>query len=140
MQQPASLWNDFRSNVRGMLVGSVGAGLAGIALGLGQDLFIWIPAQVCSLLNFSLLVGSGAALWMAATPPSLHGRFFAARAVIDDIADMVVVLLTGVLADHVFEPAMTHRVCCNLGSPLFWEPMLGPELPCCMWDVRQGCF
>ncbi|NEP18921.1 MAG: MFS transporter [Leptolyngbya sp. SIO4C1] len=115
-----SIWGGFRQNHQAMLIGYMGAGLAKITFGLGQSLSVWIPAQFCSSLNFPLLVGSETTLWMAATPASLHGRIFAARAVIDDILDLSVVLLAGVLADRVFEPAMTSpSLLQSLFAPIF---------------------
>ena len=130
-----SFWGGFQQHHRGMLTGFMGAGLAKITFGLGQSLTVWIPAQVCSSLNFPLLVGSETALWMAATPPSLHGRVFAARAVVDDIADMGVVLLAGVLADRVFEPAITSP---SLLQSWF-APVLGTDAGAGIALLYVGC-
>lgn len=55
---------------------------------------------------------------MAATPPSIQGRVFAARSIIGDIRDMLVLLLAGVLSDRVFEPAMQ--------SPSLLQSLFGP--------------
>lgn len=94
-----TIWGGFRQNHKGLLLGFIGAGLAKIGFGLGQGLPVWIPAQFCSSLNFPMLGASETALWMAATPLNLQGRVFAARAVVDDILDMAVVLSGGVLGD-----------------------------------------
>lgn len=109
-----TIWGGFRQNHKGMLFGIIGAGLAKVGFGLGRGLPVWIPGQLFSSLNFPLLEGSETALWMSATPLSLQGRIFAARAVVDDILDMIVVLLGGVLGDslegwfqqQVFTPAI----------------------------------
>ena len=101
-----SLWGGFRSNVRGMLLGVMGAGLAGIAFGLGQGLSVWLPAVVLVSINFPLLKGSERALLTAAAPIELQGRIFAARDLINDIAEGAAMLLAGVLSDRLLEPAM----------------------------------
>ncbi|MEM6592873.1 MAG: MFS transporter, partial [Cyanobacteria bacterium P01_C01_bin.73] len=94
-----SLWGGFRRNVRGMLAGFVGAGLAKIAFGLGQGLSVWLPAQFCSSLSFPLLHSSEKALLTAAAPPEMQGRVFAARDVINDTGEVSAKLLAGVLSD-----------------------------------------
>ncbi|MEM1293471.1 MAG: MFS transporter [Cyanobacteria bacterium P01_H01_bin.162] len=94
-----TIWGGFRQNHKGLLLGMIGAGLAKIGFGLGRGLPVWLPAQFCSSLNFPLLGASESALWMTATSLSLQGRVFAARAVVDDILDMVMVLSGGVLGD-----------------------------------------
>ncbi|MEL6136016.1 MAG: MFS transporter [Cyanobacteria bacterium J06626_23] len=94
-----TIWGGFRQTHRGMLTGMVGAGLAKIGFGLGRGLPVWIPAQFGSSFNFPLLSSSETALWMSATPAHLQGRVFAARAVVDDVLDLVVVLSGGVLGD-----------------------------------------
>lgn len=109
-----TIWGGFRQTYKGLLLGGIGIGFAEIAFGFGRGLSVWLSAQFCAALISPLLEGSESALWMAATPPSLQGRIFAARAVVDDILDMVVVLSGGVLSDvlegwfrqHFFESAM----------------------------------
>ncbi|MEM6437388.1 MAG: MFS transporter [Cyanobacteria bacterium P01_D01_bin.115] len=101
-----SLWGGFRSNVRGMLVGSVGAGLAGIAFGLGQGLSVWLPAGFLMSIAFPLLSGSERALLTAAAPVEVQGRVFAGRDLVNDMAEGAAMLLAGVLSDHLLEPAM----------------------------------
>lgn len=118
-----SIWGGFRQNVRGMLVGFSGAGLAKIVFGLGQGLSIWLPAQFCSSLNYPLLKSSERALWMSATPPDIQGRIFAARSFINDTAELAATLLAGVLSDRVFEPGMRSS---GLLQFLF-GPMFGVE-------------
>lgn len=101
-----SILGGFRRNVQGMLTGFVGAALTRMAFGLGQGLPVWLPAQFCSSLNFPLLQSSERALLTAAAPPATQGRVFAARDLINDMAEVSMTLLAGVLSDRVFEPAM----------------------------------
>ena len=113
-----SLWGGFRSNVRGMLVGSVGVGLAGIAFGLGQGLSVWLPAGFLMAIAFPLLSGSERALLTAAAPVEVQGRIFAGRDLVNDLAEGAAMLLAGVLSDHLLEPAMQ--------SPGPWSTLFAP--------------
>lgn len=101
-----SLWGGFHSNVRGMLVGFMGAGLAEIAFGLGQDLSVWLPAGFFASITFPLLSGSERALLMSAAPVEVQGRIFAARDLVNDTAEGAAMLLAGILSDGLLEPAM----------------------------------
>ncbi|NEP19993.1 MAG: MFS transporter [Leptolyngbya sp. SIO4C1] len=118
-----SIWGGFRRNVQGMLLGFMGAGLAKIAFGLGRGLPVWLPAQFCSSLNFPLLKGSERALLTASAPPEVQGRVFAARDLINDMAEVSMTLLAGVLSDRMFEPAMRSP---SLLQVLF-APVFGTE-------------
>jgi hypothetical protein len=53
-----------------------------------------------------LINGSNQAIWQAKVAPDVQGRVFAARRLIAQITAPVAFLLTGPLADNVFEPAM----------------------------------
>ena len=115
-----SIWGGFRSNVRGMRAGYIGVGLAKIGFGLGQSLFIWLPAQFCSSINFPLIWSSEGTLWMKATPAKLQGRVFAAGLLIEDLANMLAILLAGLLSDRIFEPAMrSPSLLQSLFAPIF---------------------
>ncbi|MEM6714844.1 MAG: MFS transporter [Cyanobacteria bacterium P01_D01_bin.6] len=118
-----SLWGGFRSNVRGMLVGSVGVGLAGIAFGLGQGLSVWLPAGFLMSIAFPLLSGSERALLTAAAPVDVQGRVFAGRDLVNDMAEGAAMLLAGVLSDNLLEPAMQSP------GPLstLFAPILGTD-------------
>ncbi|MEM9276601.1 MAG: MFS transporter [Cyanobacteria bacterium P01_F01_bin.143] len=101
-----TVWGGFRNNVRGMLIGFTSASLAEIVFGLGRGLSVWLPAQFCASLNYSLIESSETALWMKATPAKVQGRVFAAHFLVYDLLSMPIILLAGVLSDRVFEPAM----------------------------------
>ncbi|MEM6591561.1 MAG: MFS transporter [Cyanobacteria bacterium P01_C01_bin.73] len=115
-----SLWGGFRSNVRGMLVGFMSAGLTGIAFGLGRDLSVWLPAGFLMSITFPLLSGSERASLTAAAPVEVQGRVFAARDLVNDTAEGTAMLLAGVLSDHLLEPAMqSPRPLLTLFAPIF---------------------
>lgn len=115
-----TVWGGFRNNVRGMLTGFTSASLAEIVFGLGQGLSVWLPAQFCASLSYSLIESSETALWMKATPAKVQGRVFAAHFLVYDLLSMPVILLAGVLSDRVFEPAMrSPSILQYLFAPIF---------------------
>ena len=101
-----SIWGGPKRRIHGVLGGYIGAGLSKMVFGLGQSLTVWIPAQLCSSLNFPLLGSARSALWMDKIPPNLQGRVFAANSLAIQSASAVAVLLAGPLADRLLEPAM----------------------------------
>ncbi|WP_225889340.1 hypothetical protein [Halomicronema hongdechloris] len=56
-----SAWGGPKRRVTGMLAGFIGAGVSKTVFGLGRSPAVWLPAQVCSSLNFPLLGSSRAA-------------------------------------------------------------------------------
>lgn len=119
-----TIWGGFRQTYKGLLLGGIGIAFAEIAFGLGRGLAVWIPAQFCAALIFPLIRGSESTLWMSATPISLQGRVFAARAVADDILDMGVVLSGGVLGDAL-EAWFQQQVSTSaMSSSHLWQSLL----------------
>jgi MFS family permease len=101
-----SIWGGPKRRIHGMLIGFIGAGLSKTIFGLSQSLFIWIPAQFSSSLNFPLLGSADDAIWLTKVQPHLQGRVFANRSVAVQICGALASLIAGPLADYVFEPAM----------------------------------
>ncbi|MEM8832711.1 MAG: MFS transporter [Cyanobacteria bacterium P01_G01_bin.19] len=101
-----SAWGGTKKRVNGMLAGFMGAGLAKIIFGLGQNLTVWLPAQFCSSLTFPLLGSSETALWMEAVPSKLQGRVFAANSLVLELISAISTLIAGPLSDRFLEPAM----------------------------------
>ncbi|MEM1290231.1 MAG: MFS transporter [Cyanobacteria bacterium P01_H01_bin.162] len=115
-----SLWGGPKRRVWGLLVGYMGAGLSKLVFGLGRSLTVWVPAQVCSSLNFPLLGSCRSALWMAQVAPDIQGRVFAANSLVTQVASILATGLAGPLADRLFEPAMmSNSGLANWLSPLF---------------------
>lgn len=101
-----TVWGGPKRKIQGFLLGMIGAGLSKIVFGLGQNLFIWIPAQFCSSINFPIMGSSGEAIWLANVNPDVQGRVFAIRSVLKLVMSTIAYLIAGPLADRVFEPAM----------------------------------
>jgi DHA3 family macrolide efflux protein-like MFS transporter len=101
-----SLWGGFRCRTHGVLLGWILSSLALMFLGIGRDLFIWIPAMLMGTLFFPLINSSSQAIWQAKVPPDLQGRVFSSRRLIAWLTQPVTPLIAGVLADYALEPAM----------------------------------
>ncbi|MEO1298682.1 MAG: MFS transporter, partial [Cyanobacteria bacterium J06636_16] len=101
-----SVWGGFRQNARGMLIGYIGAGFANLVFALGQSLSVWLPTEFFSSLCFPLIWSSEAAVWMKATPAKTQGRVFAVGFLVEDLVEIPIALLAGVLGDRIFEPAI----------------------------------
>ena len=101
-----SVWGGPKQRIYGLLGGYIGAGLSKMVFGLGRSTAIWIPAQLCSSLNFPLLGSCRSALWMDKISSDIQGRVFAAKSLVNQGASAIAVLLAGPLADRVLEPAM----------------------------------
>jgi MFS transporter, DHA3 family, macrolide efflux protein len=99
-----SIWGGFQSKIKGVLLGIMSAGLCKIVFGLGQTIWVWIPAQFCSSLSFPLNISSDNAIWFAKVPPNVQGRVFAARSLLEQLLGAVAYLIAGPLGDNVFAP------------------------------------
>ncbi|MEM8721065.1 MAG: MFS transporter [Cyanobacteria bacterium P01_G01_bin.39] len=101
-----SIWGGFKSRVKGMLNGFIGAGVGKAILGLGSGLSIWLPAQFFATTNTPLFLSSSNAIWYKKVPAQLQGRVLSADHLVGLIVSAVSTLVAGPLADYVFEPAM----------------------------------
>ncbi len=102
-----SLWGGPRRRVHGVLLGMAGASLLGeMVLGLGQGTTVWMLAAFATLFFIPIINGSNQAIWQAKVAPDVQGRVFAARRLIAQLTGPVAILISGPLADFVFEPAM----------------------------------
>jgi MFS family permease len=102
-----SAWGGFRRRVFGVLLGFIGGSLLGnVPLGVGQDVVAWSIGAFFLLFFTPIINGSNQALWQAKVAPDVQGRVFAARRFIAQISEPLGILLAGLLADRVFEPAM----------------------------------
>jgi MFS family permease len=102
-----SVWGGPKRRVVGFLAGLVLTGVLGDALmGLGRSLPVWIVAGFCLECFVPMLVSANSAIWQSKVPVALQGRVFAARRTLSALVELVALLLGGVLADQVFEPAL----------------------------------
>jgi hypothetical protein len=102
-----SVWGGPKRRVHGVLLGMALSCLLGmLVLGLGNGLAIWVVGAFFSSFFIPIINGSNQAIWQAKVAPDVQGRVFATRRLIAQISVPVAMLLSGPLADHVFEPAM----------------------------------
>ena len=114
-----SAWGGPKRRVTGMLAGFIGAGISKTVFGLGRLPLVWIPAQVCSSLNFPLIGSSKTAIWMGKIAPAKQGRVFAANALVGQVLSAIATLMAGPLSDRVFEPMMqSNTPFASLFSPI----------------------
>lgn len=93
--------------VRGVLWGFTLSGIFGtVVMGLGQNFIFWIVGAFATSLFLSPINASNQAIWQTKIPPDVQGKVFAARSVIARISSPIAMLIGGVLADYIFEPAM----------------------------------
>lgn len=103
-----SAWGGFRRRIHGVLGGWLLSGLTIAALGAGQSQLAWIAAGLAGSATIPLVNASNQAIWQSKVAPHLQGRVFSARRLIAQITTPLALLLTGPLADQVFEPAMQN--------------------------------
>lgn len=99
-----SLWGGPRRKVHGVLLSWAGIGLCQALLGLGVP--FWFAGLFLAEFVNPTLNGSNQAIWQAKVPPDVQGRVFSIRSLIAQVVGPVAVLLSGPLADRLFEPAM----------------------------------
>ena len=76
-------------------------------IGVGQGLPIWLPAMFVTSLVSPLVNTSNQAIWQSKVAPDVQGRVFSARRLIAWFTNPISPIIAGVLADFVFEPAMS---------------------------------
>jgi len=102
-----TVWGGPKRKVYGVLFGMVGLSLSGaLFFGLGRDVYVWALASFLDMLFLPIINGSNQAIWQAKVAPDVQGRVFATRLLIAQISIPLAMVLTGPLADWVFEPAM----------------------------------
>lgn len=113
-------WGGPRPHVHGVFSGLLLSGLLGFSLlGLGQNLWMWLPAAFFPGFLTPIVGGSSLAIWQSKVAPDLQGRVLAVRPLISSALTPLALVLSGILADNVFEPAVQGE----LGRTL--EPLLG---------------
>ena len=101
-----SAWGGPQRRIHGLLLGLAATGIPLFLLGIGQALPIWIGAAFLLTGLIPMLNGSSQAIWQTKVPPDVQGRVFAARRLIAMLVSPFARLISGPLADNVFEPAM----------------------------------
>lgn len=99
-------WGGPKRKVHGVLLGWAISGVGIILTGLSQSVPAWIVVGFALAFFTPVINASNQAIWQAKVTPDVQGRVFSVRRLIAQITAPVGMLLAGVLADRVFEPAM----------------------------------
>jgi DHA3 family macrolide efflux protein-like MFS transporter len=101
-----SSWGGSKRRIHGLLLGNALAYGNEVILGLLRSPVVWLPVSFLGAF-FSPFVGSSnQAIWLAKVKPDVQGRVFATRFLIAQIIAPLGLIISGPLADRVFEPAM----------------------------------
>lgn len=102
-----SFWGGPKQRIHGVLMGCILSSVFGLFItGLGHSLPIWATASFLGLFFSPVINSSNQAIWQAKTPLEIQGRVFAARRTIAAFAIPIAFLISGPIADSIFEPAM----------------------------------
>ena len=132
-----SAWGGPKRKVNGILCGMILLSLSGtLLMGLGRELIVWAIASFLGLFLLPILNGSSQAIWQAKVAPDVQGRVFATRLLIAQISVPMAMLLSGPIADRVFEPSMMSEG--NLAPVLGWLVGTGPGAGMAVMFVITG--
>jgi len=101
-----SIWGGPKRRIHGVLIGLTLVMLGVLFIGFGRNPIVWVPAAFFAMFFIPIVQGSSNAIWQVKVAPDVQGRVFATRALIATISRPAALLLTGPLADNVFEPAL----------------------------------
>jgi len=101
-----TVWGGPKRKVDGVLMGIAASSLCVSLFGLGREVYVWSLTAFMGLFMIPMANGASQAIWQAKVAPDIQGRVFSARLLIAQISGPISMLLGGLLADYVFEPAM----------------------------------
>jgi predicted MFS family arabinose efflux permease len=101
-----SIWGGPKRKIHGVLMSMTLAMLGMLLFGLGRDINSWASTIFITLFFVPFINGSNQAIWQTKVAPDVQGRVFATRSLIAQISTPISILLSGPLADYVFEPGM----------------------------------
>jgi MFS family permease len=102
-----SAWGGTKRKIHGVLGGWILTSLSGqVLLGLGTNLPVWAVASFAFAFFAPVINASNQSIWQAKVAPDVQGRVFSVRRLIAWVVAPLARLISGPLADKVFEPAM----------------------------------
>ncbi len=114
-------WGGPKKRILGVLYGLVFIYIGVLFLGLGREVTAWSIGMFLVLLFLTVLNGSSQAIWQAKVDPKLQGRVFATRRLIAQVTVPFGMLISGPLADSVFEPMLSSAA----AVPAFIDTLFG---------------
>lgn len=101
------IWGGPKRRIHGVLAGWALASLLGrVFLGLADTLPIWAVVSLVSGIAAPFITGCDQAIWQTKVAPDVQGRVFATKRLFSEGTAPIGMVLAGLLADHLFEPAM----------------------------------
>ena len=101
------IWGGPRRRILGILFGNaVNFAVLGWTIALGRSPVWWAAGFVVGQCLGGMVNGLSQSIWQVKVPPAYQGRVFASRRLLASIISPVALLISGPLADKVFEPAM----------------------------------
>jgi MFS family permease len=101
-----SIWGGPKRKIHGVLVGMTFSMFGMLLFGLGREMNFWVSTVFFVMVFIPIINGSSQAIWQSKVAPDVQGRVFATRSFIAQISSPISMLLSGPLADSVFEPGM----------------------------------
>lgn len=101
-----SVWGGPRRRIQGVLVPMLLSGVWMMAGGLAPSLILIGAAAFLLASGLPIVGGCSQAIWQSKVPPDIQGRVFAIRAMIASAALPIAYLLSGPLAEYVFNPLL----------------------------------
>jgi MFS family permease len=101
------IWGGPKRRIHAILMGTALSFLAGdFFLGMGQQLVVWTAAAFMAAFFIPPITSAQQAIWQSKVPPQLQGRVFSAKSMMQMATFPLGFLLSGPLADQLFEPIM----------------------------------
>jgi MFS transporter, DHA3 family, macrolide efflux protein len=105
-----SVWGGPKRKIHGVLAFTGLSFLLGdLLFGVGRTTLVWVIAGVAAAAFIPFIVGCNMAIWQAKVPANLQGRVLNVQYAIRYATIPIGYLCGGLLADHVFEPAMAVK-------------------------------
>lgn len=134
-----SLWSGLsQRKVHGILLALTLGSLSLTGLGLGSHLLVWIVTAFLASFFLPIADALFGAINQAKIPPEIQGKVFASSRMISNTATPLAMILSGLLADRVFEPAM--RFGGAWANTFVWLVGTGPGSGMALLLIASGLF
>jgi MFS family permease len=101
-----AMWRDHWRRMYGILLSMTVAGLAAILISLQQNTLLIGIGFFLTGISVVFLIGLNRVIWQMKVAPEMLGRLFSLQLALGVVAQSLGVLLSGALADNVFEPLL----------------------------------
>lgn len=113
-------WGGFKRKTTTVVLGWSVFGVFTALFGLARVPWLWMASLFMFTFVMPFVNGANQAIWMSKVDPSMQGRVFSIRRLVAQVSVPLALLVSGPLADKVFEPAFKTggNWLANLFSPL----------------------